>query len=320
MIKIDISKLAEEGEKNLQEWIKNNQKEIECPFCGHNYLSFYCVCPRCKVLNIQEDKKIISKNELKNIISEEVVVPPWVKKIDDFAFQDCKKLKTVYIPEMVDSMGSHVFSGCNGLEKIVIANGGVNCASSAFCGFLSNVEVYVPKGSIDSFENQCGKWLINYVEWEYGKNWHEDNEELLDEVFPIWAKTVWQGAFRYSGLNSIKLHQYVSSIESGAFWKCEKLTEIDIPKGLERIGCGAFYGCNGLKKLTIPNSVKEIGNWAFRDCKNIETIDIQGPIEKMGSYVFTGCNKVKCITVPKGYEKTIKKELPPFLRWRVKAS
>lgn len=54
-----------------------------------------------------------------------------------------------------------------------------------------------------------------------------------------------------------------------AFMHCNA-TAFLLPEGLERIGCMAFYNCENLQMVFIPKSVKIIENDAFEHCENLE--------------------------------------------------
>lgn len=55
----------------------------------------------------------------------------------------------------------------------------------------------------------------------------------------------------------------MKNIGWSAFEKCEKLTKVVIPDGVESIGMDAFTKCTALKEVTIPASVECIGWGAF---------------------------------------------------------
>lgn len=66
----------------------------------------------------------------------------------------------------------------------------------------------------------------------------------------------------------------VTSIEEGAFGKCDGLTSVTIPNSITSIGKGAFSGC-GITSLNIPNSVISIGEQAFSSLINLNSITVE---------------------------------------------
>lgn len=75
---------------------------------------------------------------------------------------------------------------------------------------------------------------------------------------------------RYKGNNEyIKITNGISSIESSAFWDCNNLKEVVLPKTLIKLGGDAFYYCKYLKKLTISKNVSVIGDNPFAGCEDL---------------------------------------------------
>ncbi len=55
----------------------------------------------------------------------------------------------------------------------------------------------------------------------------------------------------------------VTSIDDYAFFYCENIESITVPKSVKRIGAYSFYGCKNIKEIIIPDSVEYIGENAF---------------------------------------------------------
>ena len=86
------------------------------------------------------------------------------------------------------------------------------------------------------------------------------------------------------------------SIREEAFYKCESLKELKLPKNLKRIGSRAFYQC-GLQKLDLPEGLTEIGDSAFLKCKQLEYVKIPESVQKIGKWAFHGCGKLKVLEI-----------------------
>ena len=47
----------------------------------------------------------------------------WFKKLEKGAFEECKSLKTVVLPESMEELGKYAFYNCTGLDEITIHSG-----------------------------------------------------------------------------------------------------------------------------------------------------------------------------------------------------
>lgn len=61
----------------------------------------------------------------------------------------------------------------------------------------------------------------------------------------------------------------VTTIGKKAFYNCENLTSVEIPKTITTIENSAFYFCKGLTEIIIPKSVTKMGSLVFGFCDNL---------------------------------------------------
>jgi len=88
----------------------------------------------------------------------------------------------------------------------------------------------------------------------------------------------------------------VTSIGDEAFSFCGSLTDITIPKGLNRIGRAVFSNCSNLTSITIPYGVTSIGDNAFLDCLSLPEITIPESVTSIGGGSFFNCFSLARIT------------------------
>ena len=81
--------------------------------------------------------------------------------------------------------------------------------------------------------------------------------EIPDSVVDIGSMAFWY----CEGLERVKLPKKIKTITRCLFYKCKNLS-IDIPSGITEIQDSAFEGCT-MKSITVPASVKAIGEAAF---------------------------------------------------------
>ena len=123
----------------------------------------------------------------------------------------------------------------------------------------------------------------------------------------------------------------VTSIDEWAFYKCTRLTNINIPNSITTIGNKAFYICSRLTAIDIPNSVTTIGDDLFYKCDSLKSITvasgnpkydsrdncnaiietasntliascknsvIPNSVTSIGNYAFSGCPSLTTIDIP----------------------
>lgn len=81
----------------------------------------------------------------------EVEIPDGVTSIGNYAFADCSGLTSINIPDSVTSIGKGVFYGCSNLTNITIPESVTSIGEGAFCECNSLTSIYIPKSvtSID---------------------------------------------------------------------------------------------------------------------------------------------------------------------------
>jgi hypothetical protein len=80
----------------------------------------------------------------------------------------------------------------------------------------------------------------------------------------------------------------VACIGQSAFYRCNNLTNIDIPNSVNTIDENAFRDCNGLTSVIIPNSVITIGEDAFYGSSELASITIPNSVATIGARAFSG--------------------------------
>ena len=150
-----------------------------------------------------------------------------VTSIGDNAFNDCRLLTSVTIPDGVKSIGKDAFFACYSLSSVNLPDGLTSIGDSGFGGCSSLSSFTVPDG----------------------------------------IKSIGDFAFEkcYS-LSSITFPNSLTKIGDNVFQACKSLTSITVPNSVKSIGEGAFCHCDSLTMVSIGNSINEIGGGAFLEC------------------------------------------------------
>ena len=197
-------------------------------------------------------------------------------------FENFTSLKTVVIPEGIETIGARAFSGCTELVSVTMPNSVKEIRDNAF-SFCTVLEDFnIPSG-------------IKFI----GRFAFEDCKSIKKLSFPRGFKTLSDGAFSGClGLTEVTLQHGITVIGERAFKDCTSLKSIELPKGITTIRNSAFIGCTNLERIVLPQNLENIGKYTFYGCTALKTIDIPSGVEVIGEYVFYNCAKLNNIYLP----------------------
>lgn len=170
-------------------------------------------------------------------------IPYGVTTICGFAFDRCKNLNYITIPNSMNSIGYSTFSNCSNLKSINIPDSIIEIGSFAFDGCSNLTNITIPN-SVTS---------------------------IGDAVF-----------FECSNLKNIMLPNSITKFGDNVFSGCSSLTSITLPYGVTCFldsdvqPSGMFWGCSSLESVTIPNSITYIGGSSFSGCTNLKDVYYTG--------------------------------------------
>ncbi len=180
-----------------------------------------------------------------------------VKHIDRSAFEGCKELTSVIIPEGVETIDNYVFKDCSKLENISLPDSITEIESGVFDNCASS--------QYNTFEN--GKYLGN-----------------TNNPFVVLISGI------DNSVASYKVNENCNVIYENALSEFSKLTNIDMPYSITYIGSNAFSLCTSLESFTVPNFVKYFDASWFYYCTNLQSITLSANIELVSIGYMHGCN------------------------------
>ncbi|MDE6868398.1 MAG: leucine-rich repeat domain-containing protein [Clostridia bacterium] len=177
--------------------------------------------------------------------------------IGEYAFSDCKQLKSFTVPESLTLLSRSAFSGCSSLENVTF-EGEDNLkeiGEKAFyrCERIESIEI---PDSVEFIGAQllvgCNS-LVSMTLPYLGSS--ADDCQTMEYLF---------GNVN-TNLKSITLTA-ATAVAPQAFYGCSDVKEINLNEGLGHIGDYAFYGCVRLNSIVIPSSVSGAGYGIFECC------------------------------------------------------
>lgn len=117
-----------------------------------------------------------------------------------------------------------------------------------------------------------------------------------------------------STLNTYKLERYtipnqvnnnskkyiVNRIGDRAFFGCDQVVSVYLPKSIISIGNSTFAACKNLSSIHLPNSILDIDVFAFSMCEQLEFLVLPSNLDSLSDALFAGCTRLKQVRIPDG--------------------
>jgi len=170
-------------------------------------------------------------------------------------------IKSVYIPEGVDTIKRSMFYKCTQLEKVSFPNSLKFIEGFAFygCEKLENINLDTCK-VLEVIGTSTFEGCVSMVELRL-----PDSLIEIEEAAFLGCRTMETIAFQENCQLEI--------LGSHVFKDCEKLKQISLPDQIKHIGISCFYGCRSLTKVRLPKELETLGEYAFFGCEALTEIE-----------------------------------------------
>lgn len=215
--------------------------------------------------------------------------------IDSFAFSQCDRLISVYIPSSVKKIELSAFRGCSSLRRIVVSPSNSHYYSDEYGILYSSKESCLLKAPELVAPNiVVGAKVDSFAPYAF------NNCKLLKEVSIRRIDSLPEGLFQScSNLRLVHLPPHLRVIGDRTFYGCSKLKQVTGIYNISRIGDGAFEGCLALKMAFFSDSLTEIGSRAFFSCNELEYLFLPSSLKKIGTAAFANCPMLSYIDLDK---------------------
>lgn len=184
---------------------------------------------------------------------ERVVIPKSIRRIQQDAFRDCKKLRSVQFSGNIERMEEDCFINCSSLEKI-----------------------YLPE-HVENIERACFQGCTSLKDFKLPENMTEIPSSMFEGC---------------TCLTTLKLPPNITKIGYNSFSYCTGLKEIVLGKNVSDVDWEAFKNCTNLYSLTITNPKMTIGSEAFGRCSSLRIINLPSSDYKLEDSGFIGCTSL----------------------------
>ena len=170
---------------------------------------------------------------------EKITIPDSAESISEFALCGNRNVVEIDVPESVISLGRMCMGYMKKLRRVSL-KGVQQIGRAAFWACINLEAVSVPttlKTVGDDSFGQC--WSLR--ELDFG----ETSVRFEGRIAPMAC-----------GLERVVLPKNIQRLPDGAFYYCERLSEITLPHGIREVGKGAFEGCKSLRRIEIPETTE----------------------------------------------------------------
>lgn len=193
-----------------------------------------------------------------DVSQTDVVIPETYKgksvvKIENGAFDDCKNVLSLVIPDSVTEVEINALNGLRNLQKLTAPAVALSSVSK-----IQKIDTLIVTSGEAIAENAVSGW-----------------DYLKSITLPDTLKTIGDLGFAHCELlEQISLPEGLTSIGANAFNNCALLKQIELPDSVESIGNYAFGKCASLETVSLSKSLSTVGNWVFASCNSLINLTI----------------------------------------------
>ncbi len=181
--------------------------------------------------------------------------------IDNYAFQSCKLITALDVPETLYQIGNNAFQNCSNLTTL---------------GDIPNLTLV----NADAFHNASNITGIDFAETK--------------------LTSIGKQAFWNAGLQAnIEFPSTLTSIGEKAFYQAKLVKSITLPEKLETLGSQVFRQISTLEYFDFNGfELETMGDYFFWNNSSLRAVSLPEGLKSFGTRPFEGCSKLEALYLP----------------------
>lgn len=247
-----------------------------------------------------------------NLVSVQFEAGSVLSDISQGAFSGCTALKSIELPEGIETIDAEAFKGSGLIGQVIIPSSITKIEKDSFADCSALTNLLIP----DSFAD---KYRPNTPEIDLSSQksavlvYSNDGSAILgicvptgstdvevnipSEIFPGVPVTEINGIYKgnVENISKVILPDTITHIADRAFEGFGSAgLEINIPQSVNYIGESAFEE-SAIRSVTLPVGVDVIAKNAFFSCKSLESVFVSSSLREIGEGAFGACISLKAV-------------------------
>ncbi|MBQ8960044.1 MAG: leucine-rich repeat protein [Ruminococcus sp.] len=227
-----------------------------------------------------------------------LVIPDTVTRIGDDAFNFAFYLEEITLPSSLEYIGYRAFSLCGvktlSLPASLKTIADLTSEKETFCQSCPALTSITVDSKNPYFSAKDGVLFDKKKTVLYR---YPPAKEGSSYTMPSTVKSISDGAFHKSALESITVSAKLETVGVRAFGYCESLSAIELPGSVKSIGGSAFIKCTALEELTLNEGLETIGRGSFSGCSAIKEVTIPSTVSQISDSAFVTCQSLRTVTI-----------------------
>lgn len=238
-----------------------------------------------------------------------VILPESLQTIGNQAYSDCKGIEQIWIGRNLSNIGNGAFSAI--ADNVPITAAGTTPAIGGAKAFPSKIkasnDLFVPEESVDAYKAEWGfsnvegcpatdsEWIVSsgFITAYTGTS---NNISIPQYIGVNYIQGFTSDVFKgNTSIQSVVFPEEMETIPENAFNGCSSLSSVIFSGNLKRVSASAFEGCASLLSVSLPESVCTIGEYAFAN-SGLQEFSVPESLVTIEGYAFEDCEigRVDC--------------------------